>query len=242
MRAVRMIGVAAFSIALTSPAFAGVIKLTSRPATGDLINWVQIDSSGNANPFATPANFTSTSGITGSATLVKDGTSCLQIFVSCPGDGEIYVEGGNFLGNFGHGDSVFYTHHSGPLTLSFNTPLSTVGAQIDYNTYGAFTAEIQVFNQNTLLGTFTEDGTVTTNDDNSAIFLGATDTDGGITSIVYSVTWNQEQRDLADFAINQVSIAAAPPPVSVPEPATLALFSAGVLGVGAVRRRRKAKA
>jgi hypothetical protein len=222
------ITIAAFSVALTVPAFAGVIKLTSRPATGDEINWVQFsDPSGNPTPFATPASFTSTSGITGAATLANNS------------NGAIYGEGGNFFGNFANGDFVFYTMQSGPLTLSFNTPLSTVGAQIDFNTYGAFTAQIQAFNQNTLLGTFTEDGTVTTNNDNSAIFLGVTDSDDDITSIVYSVTWNSAQRPLGDFAINQVSIAAVPPPVPVPEPTTLTLFGMGLAGVGAIRRRRQ---
>jgi hypothetical protein len=218
---------AAFSVALTVPAFAGLIELTSRPATGDIVNWVQFnDPSGNPTPFATPANFTSTSGITGAAALANNG------------NGAIYGQGGNFFGNFGNGDFVFYTMQSGPLTLTFNTPLSTAGAQIDFNTYGAFTAEIQAFNQSTLLGTFTEDGTVTSNNDNSAIFLGVTDTDDDITSIVYSITWNAAQRPLTDFAINQVSIAAVPPPALVPEPTTWAMM---LVGLGATMRMRRRK-
>jgi hypothetical protein len=152
------------------------------------------------------------------------------------GNGSIYGRGGNFLGNFASGDQVFYTGNSGPLTLTFDTPLSTVGAQIDANTYGVFTAQIQAFHYGDLLETFLEDGTVTTNNDNSAIFLGVTDTEMGITSVVYSLIAAPGR--LTDFGINQVSIVAAPP---VPIPAALPLFDQRFswVGLGWMSRRKK---
>jgi hypothetical protein len=73
------------------------------------------------------------------------------------------------------------------------------------------------------LGTFTEDGTVTTSNDNSAIFLGVADTTEDITSIVYSLT--AAPGDLTDFAINRVSIV---PVAATPLPAALLLFAAGL--------------
>jgi hypothetical protein len=79
------------------------------------------------------------------------------------------------------------------------------------------------------LGTFTESGTVTTSNDNSAIFLGVTDTTEDITSIVYSLT---AAFDLTDFAINQVSIA------PVPEPASIVLFISGFAILGALCDRK----
>src|SRR5262249_32538144 len=51
----------------------------------------------------------------------------------------------------------------------------------------SFTAQIQAFHGNQLLGTFSENGPLTTSADNSAIFLGVADTAAEITSVVYSI-------------------------------------------------------
>jgi hypothetical protein len=73
---------AAATFSLSHSACAGLIELTTRPATGDIINWGQL---GPPSPtvFATPQNFTSTSGLGGTATLANDG------------NGAIYQQGGN---------------------------------------------------------------------------------------------------------------------------------------------------
>jgi hypothetical protein len=203
------------SAALFHPARAGLTELTSRPATGDIINWGQI-APPTPSTFTTPHVFTSTSGITGTATLADDGNG--SIYEQCC----VGIEG-TFDGNFAPGDLLFYTEKSGPLTLKFDHAVSTVGAQISANTYGAFTAEIQTFDGSRYLGMYTENGEVTTSADNSTIFLGVSDTMEGITSIVYSLT--ESQGLLTDFAINQVSIAPAP----VPEPASLSVLCAGLI-------------
>jgi hypothetical protein len=115
---ITLFAAATFSCSLSHSASAGLIELTTRPATGDIINWGQL---GPPSPsiFPTPQNFTSTSGVEGTAALANDG------------NGAIYGQGGNFLGNFASGDLVFYyTMRSGPLTLNFDTPVSTVGARL----------------------------------------------------------------------------------------------------------------
>src|SRR6476620_1462083 len=110
---ITLFAAATFSLSLSHSACAALIELTTRPTTGDIVNWGQL---GPPSPttFPTPQNFTSTSGLQGTATLANDG------------NGAIYQQGGNFLGNFAPGDLVFYTMRSGPLTLDFDTPVSTV--------------------------------------------------------------------------------------------------------------------
>lgn len=149
-------------VATIHSASADLIELISRPPAAGIINWGQI-APPSPTTFPTPQNFTSTSGLTGNATLANDGNGA--IYEQCC----VGIEG-TFDGNFAPGDLLFYTMRSGPLTLSFDTPGSAVGAQINANVYGAFTAEIQAFDQKVLLGTFTESGIVTTAADNSAIF------------------------------------------------------------------------
>jgi hypothetical protein len=219
------------SAAFFHPALAGLAELTSRPATGDIINWGQI-APPTPSTFTTPQEFTSTSGITGTATLAEDGNGA--IYEQCC----VGIDG-TFDGNFAPGDLLFYTEKSGPLTMKFDTALSTVGAQISANTYGAFTAEIRAFDGNRYLGMFMENGELTTNADNSNIFLGVSDTVEGITSIVYSLTASQGL--LTDFAINQMSVAPAP----VREPASLSVLCAGLISfvlvwIGERRRYRGA--
>jgi hypothetical protein len=77
---------------------------------------------------------------------------------------------GSFFGSFAPGDKVLVTYLA-PLTINFNTPVQSVGAQIQFNTYGNFTAEILAFDGPTLLGVFTENGDATDLGNNSDIFL-----------------------------------------------------------------------
>ena len=52
--------------------------------------------------------------------------------------------------------------------------------------------------------------------------------------------FNTSRSPSKDVVIDQVYIIAGNPAVDVPEPATLALFGAGLVGLGMVRRRRQA--
>ena len=99
---ITLFAAATFSLSLSHPACAALIELTTRPGTGDIVNWGQL---GPPTPtfFPTPQNFTSTSGLQGTAILASNG------------NGEIWGQGGNFLGNFAPGDLVFATMSSGPL-------------------------------------------------------------------------------------------------------------------------------
>jgi PEP-CTERM motif len=203
------------------PAFATVVELTSRPGGADIVDWGQLGSSFIS--FGSPVTFTSAGGITGTADLNSNASA------------RVGQQGGSWNGNFAPGDNLLRTHSSGQgsLTLSFGTGLSSVGAQIEADFLGRFTAQIQAFDGNTSLGTFTETGNANRKDDNSAIFLGVSSSLPDITSIVYSLP--SCSLDCANFAINQLSLASP----SLPEPGSLALLAGALIGFGAFRRRAR---
>ena len=113
----------------------------------------------------------------------------------------------------------------GLLSLHFNNSVAAVGAQIQANLYGAFTATIAAYGSGGLLGTFSLDGISNGDADGSAIFLGIFDPTGSITSVTFDVEGD------GNFAIN------APLVNAVPEPGTLTLVGLG-LAAAVLRLRR----
>jgi hypothetical protein len=190
--------IAAFALAgllVTEAANAQVIIMTSRPG-GDTIDWRQINVvSGSNNPFPTPLPFESFNGIQGTAGRKGD---LLYLWRQC-----CCANDGTYDGNFNQGDYLILSGTPAQIILNFKTPVKSVGAQVASNQYGSYVAQIQAFNNKRLLGTFTENGNLTTLADGSAIFLGIQDTIAEITDIVYTVTNNGSQ---GTVVIDRVSV------------------------------------
>ncbi len=184
-------------VAAAGPASAGGV--TSPGPITDSIEWSQL---GPATPFpniqviGAPVNV-----VTGLGNVVT---------VSSAGAGfERQDQGNGWGGNFAPGTPVLSTGFDGPdITLTFTTPVSGAGAQIQAFIFGPFTAQITVNGSQT----FTESGLSTGAGDNSAIFIGWSG--GPINTLEFSMAAASNYPN--SFAIGPLDIfgaAAAPGPV-----------------------------
>lgn len=117
-----------------------------------------------------------------------------------------------------------FTPLSGPIRLDFEFGQRQVGARIQANPFGNFTARIRAFGLGgLLLDSFTVAGANSGNGDGSAPFIGV----GSALTEIYAVEFDIDG-DSTAMAIGDVSL--------VPEPSTLVLT---VMGAVALLRRRR---
>jgi hypothetical protein len=240
--AISFLAITALGIFLTVPAANAdtIVGSTSRAtfAGNDSVDWSQLGAS--LTPIPNPFTATSTGGVGVTGAFAGSG------------DGQVRVQGTSQFADFAAGDFLVaafcaggtcpsQSGGQGPLTLTFNTPVTGAGAQIENDFRGAFSAEIQAYNGSTLLGSFTETGTVVgclTNGcgDNTAMFLGIEDLSGAnITSVVFSNPTCNPIGDCAAFEINTLALQTTSSS-TVPEPTTLVLAACG-LGALLTRKR-----
>ena len=152
-------------------------------------------------------------------------------------------EGGAWHGNFAKGDFLLSTGEfrfspKGPISITFTTGLSAIGAQIETRAYAPpeFDGVISVYDQThpMALETYTRHNGHSTNlEDNSAIFLGIARS----TADIFRVEFTTDSPTF-EFAINQVDLISGVPAGPVPEPSGLPMLALALLGSTLLMRRR----
>lgn len=213
----------AASLLAAGPASAALITSQGALSSNDSIGWSQLGPAFTVLPPSSPV--LSVGGL--SAVLSTTGAHL-----------ERRDQGNGWSGNFTPGDALIWTEQLGPdITITFLNPVFGFGAQVQSDSFGAFTAQVTLSNGDI----FTLDGNSTSSADGSAIFIGALDGLADISSVRFALT-AAPSNTINDFAIDTLFLRTGPVVAGVPEPMTLSLFGAGILGAVAMRRRRNKSA
>jgi hypothetical protein len=199
MKNTLALSTAAIGLLICSPVYAGGI--ISPTGLADTIDWSQLGP--EFTSFPSPHTVMSVDGVT--VTLSTESFGSFQRL----------DEGSGWDGIFVLGEALNYNQGSGPVTLTFATPVSAAGAYIQAATFGDFTAEIIVNGTETFNvsgdNTFAEDGT--------APFIGWSG--GPIKTIQFELT-AAGGGDTNEFALGTASLGS-----TIPEPSTWALMLVG---------------
>jgi hypothetical protein len=188
--------------------------------TQDYVDWCQYGCTGAS--LATPQAWLSNGGLTGTVGL----NGGFQNFYNLQ-------QGNGWNGNFPAGMGLIYNgavfgNVPTGIVSTFDTGVVGVGAFIQANFYGPFSATISLFDQNSnFLGAFTANG-VSNGNVGTALFIGAYGV-GDIFAAQFDVV---DLNGNEDFSIGQMNMN------TTPEPGTLVLFGSSALGLAGYLRRR----
>ena len=227
LRVLKRAGLLLPVLALTS---SGLLAdpVTCRTGSGCLNGTDYFDWAANFGPtFTTVPNGSTASSHSGSESAVVGFAQSV---------GQRRNESNGWWGNFSPDEALLWTEGDGPLTFLFNNPLSGLGASIQADYYGGFTALLQVYNSGgTLIDSISENGYSNGSNNGSAIFIGLNN-DSGITKAVFSLS-SATYGTVGDFAIDQLDVV----PASAPEPTSILLISSALAGLAVFGRKRLLK-
>jgi len=207
-------------------AWASVGSTNPADFPNDLVNWCQFGCSYGV--YTTPQVWTSVGLNTG---LVGN-TNAM--------DWQNLQQGNGWGGNFAPGMGLVYngvsTIGTAPTSIGiyFDQAVIGVGAFIQANYYGGFTASITLLDSNLNPFFFYTANGVSNGIPNTAQFIGAYDGTADIWGAIFNTTANGFHDQ--DFAIGELRIGSP-----IPEPSTLLMLGTSVFGLGGVIRRRLAR-
>ena len=218
-----LIGAATILCGLGSSAEAGIIQVFN---VGQLGN-------------TTAVNWDVFGSVPGSvSTFAQQPVGSLIVHINTAG-GSLSLDLGSSVGGFLPSDNLlaqFPGNLSDTILVGFSQPVQGIGTQIESLLPGPFIGIMDLYDfGDNLLDEITVSASTTTASDGSAPFIGALSSSADIDHAIFSVNnGNPSFPKAGDVAINALDFA-------VPEPLTLSLFSAGIAGMVAMRRRKKAE-
>ena len=226
MRKLALLCLVCLSLGICSWASTGT---TDPTLFQDSINWCT-NYGCQSQELGTPQTWNSDGGATGMVGLVSSQNM------------QNLVQGVSWNGNFNNGEGLIYNgvftlgNTPGGILLQLDSPAYGVGAYIQANIFGAFTATISLYDAGfNLLGTYSHDGFSDTNP-GTALFIGAYDSIADVSWAVFDVA---DINGNDDFAIGTTKIMTQI--TTTPEPASLTLLGSSLLGLAGMLRRKEVK-